>query len=105
RPEELRMPVNTHTFFGTDGSLIVSDPQNLDPAAFTSYFGENGVVGRVTGVSVSVSTEVKAHYEIGSRAPKELRTGNIAISGAVDRAYVNGAMLKLMLGQYAEKEE
>jgi hypothetical protein len=96
---------NTHTYFGTDGALLVSDPNGLDAALFTSYFGESGVVGRVMGVSVMVTTDIKAHYEIGSRAPKELRAGNLAIGGTVERAYINGAMLKLMLGQYAESEE
>src|SRR5437762_3291372 len=97
--------VNTHTYFGTDGALVVSDPNGLDSALFTKYFGESGVVGRVMGVSVYVTTEIKAHYELGSRAPKELRSGNIAIAGSVERAYINGAMLKLMLGQYSESEE
>ena len=97
--------INTNTFFGTDGSLVVSDPSHPDAVEFATYFVENGVVGRVMGVSVIVTTEIKAHYEIGSRAPKELRAGNIAIAGAVERAYINGAMLKLMLGQYATSEE
>jgi hypothetical protein len=97
--------LNSHTYFGTDGSLVVSDPTGLDSAEFTKYLGESGVVGRVMGVSVMVTTEIKAHYEIGSRAPKELRSGNIAIAGTVERAYINGAMLKLMLGQYADSEE
>ena len=88
---------NTHTFFGTDGSLVVSDQNGLDGAVFTKYFGENGVVGMVMGVNVAVTTEIKAAYVVGSRAPKELRSGNIAISGIVDRAYINGAMLKLMI--------
>ena len=72
---------------------------------FTKYFGENGVVGMVTGVNVAVTTEIKAAYVVGSRAPKELRSGNIAIGGTVDRAYINGAMLKLMIGKYADSEE
>src|SRR5262245_58233181 len=96
---------NSHTFCGTDGSLVLSDPDGLDAAAFTSYWGDTGVVGRVTNVAISVTTEVRPFYELGSRAPKELRTGNIAISGSVERAYINGALLKLMLGQYAESEE
>lgn len=96
---------NTHTFFGTDGSLVVSDQNGLDASLFTKYFGENGAVGMVMGVTVSVTTEIKAHYVVGSRAPKELRSGNIAIAGTVDRAYINGAMLKLMIGKYADSEE
>src|SRR5205807_1801615 len=34
-----------------------------------------------------------------------LRAGNIHIGGTVERAFINGAMLKLMLGQYSETEE
>lgn len=96
---------NTSTFFGTDGTLVFSDAKNIDSAVFTKYYGENGIVGRVTGVTVSVTTEIKPWYEIGSRAAKELRSGNIEIAGSIDRAYVNGALLKLMLGQYADLEE
>ncbi len=97
--------LNSRTFFGTDGSLIVSDPTGMDPAMFSKHFGETGVVGLVVGVAVTVNTDVKAAYEIGKRAPTELRAGNISIRGSVERAYINGAMLKLMLGQYAEGEE
>jgi hypothetical protein len=96
---------NSHTYCGTDGSLILSDPDGIDAAVFTGYWGETGVVGRVTNVSICVTTEVKPFYELGSRAPKELRSGNIAITGSVERAYINGALLKLMLGQYADTEE
>jgi len=63
------------------------------------------VVGRVTNVSLAVTTDIKPFYELGSRSAKELRAGNIAISGTVERAYLNGALLKLMLGQYSDSEE
>jgi len=96
---------NSRNFCGTDGTLVLSDPEGLDAAAFTGYWGESGVVGRVTNVSISVTTEVKAFYELGARSAKELRAGNIAVAGTVERAYSNGALLKLMLGQYAESEE
>jgi hypothetical protein len=94
---------NTSTYFGTDGSIALSDVDGF--AGFTSYFGEAGAVGRVTNVSVSVVTQLKTFHELGSRAPRELRAGNFSISGSVERAYINGAMLKVMLGDYAEKEE
>jgi len=96
---------NSRNFCGTDGTLVLSDPVDLDPAVFISYWGESGVVGRVTNVSISVTTEVKPFYELGSRSAKELRAGNIAIAGTVERAYLNGALLKLMLGQYSDSEE
>lgn len=96
---------NTDTFFGTDGILTLSDPDSFDADTFAEYFGEAGVVGRLTNVTLSVTTDVKPFYELGSRAPKDLRAGNIAINGTVERAYINGALLKLMLGQYAQDEE
>lgn len=97
--------VNTSTYFGTDGSLSVSDPDGLDTDAFGEYFGESGAVARLVNVSIAVTTQVKTFYELGSRLPSELRAGNIAISGTVDRAYVNAALLRLMLGDYVVGEE
>ncbi|MCI0486806.1 MAG: hypothetical protein L0229_09420 [Blastocatellia bacterium] len=96
---------NTNTFYGTDGILTLSDPDGLDADAFTGYFGESGIVGRVTNVALLVAVEIKAFHELGSHAAKELRAGNISIAGTVERAFINGAMLKLMLGQYAQAEE
>ena len=96
---------NSRNYCGTDGSLVLSAPVGLDEAVLASYLGEAGAVGRVTNVSISVTTEVKPFYELGSRTAKELRAGNIAIAGSVERAYLNGAHLKLMLGQYSDTVE
>jgi hypothetical protein len=98
---------NTNTFFGIDGILTLSDadPAAFDADSFTKYFGEDGIVGRVTNVKLSISTEIKSFHEMGSHAPKEIRAGNITIGGTVERAYINGALLKLMLGKYAEETE
>jgi hypothetical protein len=102
---------NTNTFFGTDGILTLGDVDfeafNADTFgedAFESYLPE-GAVGRLTNVTLSATTEVKAFHELGSHAVKDLRAGNVNISGTVERAFINGALLKLMLGQYAETEE
>lgn len=97
--------LNTSTYHGVDGVLTLSDPDGVTPDVFTSYFGEGGIVGRVTNIALSVSTVVKPFHEIGSHAPKELRAGNISIEGTVERAFINGAFLKLMLGPYSESEE
>ena len=96
---------NTNTFTGSDGVLTVSGAIPFDEETFTTYFGEGGVVGRVTDVSVRVTTEIKTFHEMGSHAPRELRPGNIYISGTVERAFINGSLLQLMLGKYAEEEE
>jgi hypothetical protein len=59
-------------------------------------------VGRVQNVKVEVQSAVKPFHEIGQRYATELRPGNVNISGSIGRAYVNGAMLKLLLGEAAE---
>ena len=96
---------NTRTFFGTDGTLTVANQNAVEPDTLTSYLGEGNAIGRVVNVSLSVSTEVKSFHEIGSRLPRELRAGKITIGGTVERAFVNGALLRLMLGEYAVNEE
>jgi hypothetical protein len=96
---------NANVYSGADGSLTISDPDGLDTEIFGKYFGESGQVGRVTNVAISVSTQVRAFHEMGSHATKELRAGNTQVSGTVERAYINGAMLRLMLGKNATDEE
>jgi hypothetical protein len=96
---------NTSTIFGTDGSLTLSDATELDADTFGEYFGESGAVARVVNVALQVTTRIHPFYEMGSRLPTELRTGNISIGGSVERAYVNGGLLRMMLGQYAVAEE
>ncbi len=56
-------------------------------------------VGRVQDVRVEVTTEVRAYHEIGQRYATQLRPGNVTVRGTIGRAYVNGAMLGLMLGE------
>jgi hypothetical protein len=96
---------NSRTFFGTDGTLTVANQTALEADALTNYLGQGSTIGRVQNVTLSVSTEVKPFHEMGSRLPKELRAGKIEIGGTVERAFVNGALLRLMLGQYASDEE
>jgi hypothetical protein len=96
---------NTSTYTGTDGVLTLSDADPFDGDAFTNYFGEGGTVGRVTNIAVVVTTDIKIFHELGSHAPRELRAGNVHVSGSVERAFINGALLRLMLGQYATDEE
>ena len=44
-------------------------------------------------------TRRDANHEIGQRYASQLRPGNVNIRGTVGRAYVNGAMIGLMLGE------
>jgi hypothetical protein len=96
---------NSNTYYGNDGTLSLADPDAFDTDTFTNYFGESGAVGRLTNVKLYVTTDIKVFHGLGARAPQELRAGSFYIGGTVERAYINGALLKLMLGQYAESEE
>ena len=49
-----------------------------------------------------VTNDVKPFHELGQRFATELRPGNINVCGTIDRAYINGALLKLMLGDAAD---
>ena len=60
-------------------------------------------VGRVTGVTVQVSSAIRPFHEIGQRYASELRSGNVSVSGHIDRAWLNGALLRLLLGEAADQ--
>lgn len=100
---------NTQTFHGVDGVLTVADAVDTPPESgspIADYFGDvNGVVGRVVGVTAAVRVDVHPFHEIGRRTPLELRAGNMYVTGSVKRAYVNGALLRMLLGRYADAEE
>ena len=49
-------------------------------------------------VTVRVTSEIKPFHELGQRFATELRSGNVNVFGTIDRAYINGALLKLMVG-------
>lgn len=95
------MPTNVYR--GSDGtiSLAVEAGVEGDLAAAINEQYSLTPIGRVTGVTVRVTNDVKPFHELGQRFPTELRPGNINVFGSIDRAYINGALLKLMLGDAA----
>jgi hypothetical protein len=96
------MPTNVYR--GSDGtiSLAVESGVEGDLAAAVNDQYSLTPIGRVTGVTVRVTNEVKPFHELGQRFATELRPGNINVYGSIDRAYINGALLKLMLGSAAD---
>jgi hypothetical protein len=92
--------VATNVYRGSDGSISVAvdegEEGKLAGAIATEY--SLTPIGRVTGVTVRVEHDVKPFHELGQRFATELRPGNINVFGTIERAYVNGALLKLMLG-------
>src|SRR5439155_20932767 len=91
---------NTHVFTGLDGAIsgaVQSGPEGDAAKAVNDAYGLTPV-GRAAGVTVQVSSEMKPLHELGQRYATELRPGNVNNSGTISRAHVNGALLKLMLG-------
>jgi len=56
-------------------------------------------VGRVTGVEIRIDTDLEVFHEIGTRQPQDILPGNINISGKIDRAFINGALIRLLMGR------
>jgi len=59
-------------------------------------------IGRARGVTVRVTNDVRPFHELGQRFATDLRPGNINVYGTIERAYINGALLRLMLGDAAD---
>ena len=93
--------MNTDVFTGADGAILLSSPQNTEGQAAQAVLDRHELtnVGRVQDVRVEVTAEVRAYHEIGQRYASQLRPGNVTIRGSIGRAYVNGAMIGLLLGE------
>ncbi len=93
------MPTNVYT--GSNGTLTLADedtPEGQAAKAVTDTY-DLQTVGRVTGVRIAVQTDLEEFHEIGRRHPTSLHPGNVHINGTVQRAYINGALLFLLMGQ------
>jgi len=94
----------TTVFRGSDGTLSVaveSGPAGDRAKAVAEKYSLTPV-GRATGITLRVTNDVQPFHELGQRFPTELRPGNVNLYGTIDRAYINGALLRLMLGDAAD---
>jgi hypothetical protein len=94
----------TTVYSGADGSIAVAVDAGPagDKAKEIADRYSLTPVGRVTGVTVRVTNDVKPFHELGQRFATELRPGNLNVYGTIERAYINGALLRLMLGDGAD---
>jgi len=94
---------NTNVFRGSDATISLAVDQTPEGTQSQSVIDEYQLtpVGRATGVEVKVTSDVKPFHELGQRYATELRPGNVNVTGAIERAYINGALLKLLLGEAA----
>jgi hypothetical protein len=94
---------NTHVFTGMDGAISVAVESGVEGDAAKAVGDAYGLtpIGRAQGVTLTVKSELRPFHEMGQRYATELRPGNVGITGTIARAHVNGALLKLMLGEAA----
>jgi hypothetical protein len=94
---------NTNVFRGSDGALVLAVDAGAEGDLAQGVIDAYALtpVGRATGVEVRVDSDVRPFHELGQRYPTELRTGNVNVAGSIERAYINGALLKLLLGDAA----
>lgn len=94
----------TTVYSGADGTISVAveaGPSGEKAKAVIDKYALTPV-GRATGVTVRVTNDVKPFHELGQRFATELRPGNMNVYGTIERAYINGALLRLMLGDAAD---
>jgi hypothetical protein len=97
---------NTNVFRGSDATLTLANEDTAEGqvAQEVIEFYNLSPVGRAVDVEVMVQTELELFHEVGRRHAAALRPGNINISGKIGRAYINGALLRLLLGKGALPE-
>jgi hypothetical protein len=94
----------TTVYRGSDGTIslaVEAGPEGDKAKAVNDQYSLTPI-GRVTGVTVRITNEVAPFHELGQRIATDLRPGNINVFGTIERAYINGALLKLMLGDAAD---
>lgn len=97
---------NTNVFRGSDASLVlaVDDNSTVEGGLADGLINEyefSNIVGRLRNVTVNIQNELRPYHEIGKRFPTELRPGNINVYGTAERAHINGALVRLLLGEGA----
>jgi hypothetical protein len=97
-PNNVFKAIDAALVFGVDDA---SSPEGAAADALVSQYDLSNVVGRLTDVTVTVTSAVRPFYELGQRYPTQLRPGIVSVSGTAGRAHVNGALLRLLLGDGA----
>lgn len=97
---------NVNVFRGSDATLVlaVDDSSTVEGSLADGLISEyelSNVVGRLHNVEVEVRNQLRPYHEIGKRFATELRPGNVNVCGTAERAHVNGALLRLLLGDGA----
>ncbi len=97
-PNDVFRAIDAVLVMGVEDSSV---PEGQAADALVGQYDLSNTIGRLQDVSVSISSDVRAFYEIGRRYPTHLRPGIVRVSGSARRAHVNGALLRLLLGDGA----
>lgn len=97
-PNDVLRAIDATLVLGVEDS---SAPEGAAADALVAEYDLSNIVGRLTNVSVRISSDVRPFYEIGRRYPTHLRPGRVEVSGSAERAHINGALLRLLLGDGA----
>ena len=97
-PNDVYRAIDATLVLGVEDASL---PEGTVADALVSEYDLSNTVGRLHQVSVSVLSDVKPFYEVGRRYPTHLRPGVVRVSGSAERAHVNGALLRLLLGEGA----
>jgi hypothetical protein len=98
------MPSNVYKAIDAALVFAVDDaksPEGAGADALISKYDLSNVVGRLTNVTLSVTSDLRPFYELGQRHATQLRAGTVHVAGTAGRAHVNGALLRLLLGDGA----
>jgi hypothetical protein len=98
---------NKDVFTGADATLVLAvDDKSVEEGKLAdgllTEYELSSIVGELTDVRIQVDTDVRPYHAIGQRHASQLRTGNINVSGSAERAHINGALVKLLLGDGAK---
>src|SRR5918994_4133391 len=94
-PNDVFRAVDATLVLGVDDA---SSPEGDIANTLVSEYDLSNAVGRLHKVTISVVSDVAPYHEIGRRYPTHLRAGALRIYGSAERAHVNGALLRLLLG-------
>jgi hypothetical protein len=97
-PNDVFRSVDAILVLGVDDAAT---PEGAAADGLVTQYDLSNQVGRLRNVTVTVTTDLKPFYEIGRRYPTHLRPGTVSVYGTAERAHVNGALLRLLLGDGA----
>ncbi len=90
-----------YTIVGATGAVVIQAAENQAGDAgqqiSISYY-TSAYVGRGQGGDLSFDTDIISVYELGSRMPQELHSGDVKVSGTINALYVSRDLLGKVLG-------